>query len=83
MTIYQRVMAPKTVFFKRVQRGGLLIALLCLLLLLCPFQMPAVLQVTAACGYASGLTAALVSQATTGGRNHQSKRNGRFVSRRK
>jgi hypothetical protein len=83
MTIYQRVLAPKPVFFKRVQRGGLLLALLCLGLLLWPYPLTAVLQVSAACGYAAGLTAAIVSQLTTGGKTNKSKTNGRFIARRK
>ena len=82
MTIKERVLAPKPVFFQRVQRIGLLLSLLCLGLLLCPYRLPAVLEVTAAGGYVAGLTAAAVSQFTTGGKTNKSKTNGRFITRR-
>jgi hypothetical protein len=79
MTILQRIAAPKPVFFKRVRRAGLVLTLGCLGVLLCPFRLPVVLQVMAACGYAAGLTAAVVCQLTTGGKPNKSKTNGRFI----
>jgi hypothetical protein len=82
MNLIQRVLAPKPVFFQRVRRVGLLVSLFCLGLLLWPYRLPPVLEVTAAGGYVAGLTAAAVSQFTTGGKTNKSKSNGRFITRR-
>ncbi|HEY1021496.1 MAG TPA: hypothetical protein VGE06_04255 [Flavisolibacter sp.] len=83
MTIIQRVMAPKPVFFRWVQRIGLTLSFFCLSVLLWPYRLPFFLQVTAGCGYVAGLTAALVSQFTTGGKINKSKRDGKFIAKRK
>lgn len=83
MHLLKRMLAPKTVFFKRLQLINLFFALLCFVVVAAPGHLPPLLRVTAGYFYAAGVSAALVCQLTIGGKENKSKTNGQFIAKRK
>ena len=83
MTIYQRVLAPKSIFFRRVQVGCFVLAFLCLAVLLSPFGKSYLLQQLAGCLYSAATAAALLCQVTTEGWKTKTRTHGKPFAKRK
>ncbi len=83
MTFLERVLAPKSVFFKRVQAISFFLAFSCLAVLLLPFQKPDLVQQTAGYLYSAATAAALLCQVTADGRKTKTRSYGKPFAKRK